>query len=191
MKANRRPRDKHPMFRDDEQGVSEAVGYIITFGISTIVLVTSLQAFLVIQEHTRTVAIDRTVNEVAAQVAFAVDEALRAGATYPDASFSMTVTVPPDVSGEDYRIMLHQGYVWVVATNALQDESAGETRGRAQANFVKRAGVDVHCTNPAVTVQDGVCMVSSRETKVMIVYKDPDGTTGPLNAGVYFERENA
>lgn len=193
MRANRRALEHPRRFGKDEQGVSEAVGYIITFGISTIVLVTSLQAFLVIQRHTNDIAIDRAVHEVSAQVAFAVDEALRAGSTYPDANFAMSLTIPREVAGGTYTISLHEDHVWVEATDALPEEHTPdgeklETRGRARADYVQRAGAESLCKLPTTEIPDGVCRIQSHEGELVITFADPDGVAGPLTPGVYIKR---
>lgn len=187
MKANRAFRDHSRRFGDDERGVSEAVGYIITFGISTIVLVTSLQAFMVIQGHTDSIAMDRTVEEVSAHVALAVEEALRAGSNYPDASFSMAVTVPREVNGITYRIDLYQDEVWVTSVDAQEvivNSERVESQGARKASFVQRSGTEVLCTNPNTLIDGGTCSIPSGEGSLTIVYRDP----GTGSRGVYIER---
>lgn len=188
MKANRAMREDARRFGNDERGVSEAIGYIITFGISTIVLVTSLQAFMVIQGHTSSIAVDRAVEEVATHVAFAMEEALRAGSKYPEATFSMTISVPPDVNGVVYRVQLYREEVWVTSVDAQEvivNSERVESQGASKAEFVQRAGVSVLCDNPSTVILGGTCDVHSRERSITIVYKDPGDGKGP---GVYIDR---
>lgn len=195
MKANRQAAElrlsrQAPVwsFAADERGVSEAVGYIITFGVSTVILVTSLQTFSVISEQTNTMAVDSALRDIGAQLAFAVEEALRAGATYPDAVFSMTVDVPRDINGQGYHVQMTQTEVWVVAR-----ESAAETTeiatgerlnatGRYHLTFITRADAVTLCTETPPTIPDGTCIVNSEEGEITVVFDRPAG----FGRGAYF-----
>ncbi len=190
MKANATPRKAQRRFASDERGVSEAIGYVITFGISTIILVTSLHTFNSIQDYTRDLAIDRGLRELGAQVAFAVEEAVRAGDTYPDTAFSMRIAIPRDIHGEGYRVYLNESHVWLVSleaqavTKGLAKEDL-DVRGRYHVPFVQRVDAEVLCTDVPPVIVGLACFVNSEEGELTVVYDDPDGGGGS-GAGVYF-----
>lgn len=190
MKANRAPRTAHGgrRFRDDERGVSEAVGYVITFGISTIILVTSLSTFTTIRDHTSTIAVDSALRDIATQVVFAVEEALRSGATYPDATFSMTIQIPEEIDGISYDVELHATRVAVIAREADAEKWVGgeplDVKGRYYLNFLQRAGSEVLCSHPnPPAIPGGACVISSGEGQITVVHDEPTG----FNRGVYLK----
>lgn len=183
MKANRAvrrapvPRRGHGQHRpgaprrflDDDAGVSEAVGYIITFGISTVILVTSLQAMTSIQHYTEDISRDRAADEVSAQVAFQVQQALKAGAKFPESQADFTIPVPREVAGSPFRIVLTNHTVYTNAT-VLQSARSVGALGTAETPLLNKSATKVLCNGPSTEITGGTCAILSSIGEITISY---------------------
>lgn len=187
MKANRAFRDPAPgiRFRDDESAVSEAIGYIITFGVSTIVLVASLSTFSTIRDYTTDLAIDRSLDEIGAQVSFAIGEAKRAGANYPGSAYHFTVTLPPDIDGVGYELYITDRDTLILEADAIATPDAKGALGTVTIDILSRSGVQTLCPARDTVIGDGRCWAVSGTGELVVTY----GTTtedGAAATGVYF-----
>lgn len=198
MKANRRARSTPAAVWDDQRGVSEVVGYMIAFGMSSIILVMSLSAFNMMRDHTGDLVADRSVAEVASRVSFAVEEGLQAGAQFPESEFSRTLRLPQLDNHRTYTVELEEGNVWVNATDAagaVKDEEGNDidTMGRANVTFAPRARAVVLCPGGETEFENGRCSVSSEELELIVKYGEPDPDCDPdvdTCKGVYFGRQD-
>ncbi len=190
MKANRHARSDPVGLWEDRRGVSEVVGYMIAFGMSSIILVMSLAAFNMMRDHTGDLVADRSVNEVANRVSFAVDEALQAGAQFPESEFSRSLRLPQLDNHESYTVEMGSENVWVNATDAASsvkdaDGNDIDTLGRANVSFIPRAKAVVLCSGGETQIPNGRCSVESGDGELVVKYGRPDEES---DRGVYFAR---
>ncbi|MBW3582620.1 MAG: hypothetical protein KY455_05920 [Euryarchaeota archaeon] len=192
MKANRAFRDPSPgiRFRDDESAVSEAIGYIITFGVSTIVLVASLSAFSTIRDYTTDLAIDRALDEVGAQVSFAIGEAKRAGANYPGSDYDFTVTLPRDIDGVGYELYITDRDKLVLEADSLATPDSKGALGTVVIDILSRAGVETLCPTRDTVLGDGRCWAVSGSGELVVTYGTTTDENGAAVTGVYFRTDS-
>lgn len=205
MKANRFARVEGRGFRDDERGVSEVVGYMIAFGMSSIILVMSLAAFNMMRDHTGDMVADRSVKEVANRVSFGVEEALQAGSQFPESEFERKLRLPQLDNHGSYTVELSSEQIRVFTKDAGppvfdEDDNEIESMGRAIVSFPPRANAHVLCLDADTSMENGRCSVSSEEGELIIVYGEPhtectaDDVEDDPNIvacrGVYFGRQS-
>jgi len=92
----------------DERGVSEVIGYLLIFGILSIVLVLSMVAFNVLHDRAEDNVVRLQAGSVAQRVAAsAVDAALFAESHDPDTStYIHPLGLPEDLEGHGYHVHL-------------------------------------------------------------------------------------
>ncbi len=198
MKANRQARHNRSggSFMDDERGVSEIVGYMIAFAMGSVILVLSLTGFNAMRDYSGDMVADRTVNEVALRISFAVDESLQSGAQHPVSEFSREIRLPEKVSGNTFGVELGPKNVWVNTTDAgpvVKDGDGNdlETMGRANVTFIPRAPpTRVLCGQSDTDTsnwEEGGCTGFSGDAKLIVKYGRPDPAEPDLQ-GVYLVR---
>jgi type II secretory pathway pseudopilin PulG len=107
--AARRPGPKRAL-RGDSEGVSEVVGYLLVFGILSIVLVLSMSAFSVGQEAAQGRAVQLRAESAAARVAgVVVQTAILAEQQGTGAAVAYEVDLPTDLEGASYTVSLEAG----------------------------------------------------------------------------------
>lgn len=103
---SRRPRRA---LRGDREGVTEVVGYLLVFGILSVVLVLSLSAFTVAQEAARGRVVELRAESAAARVAgVVVQVALLAEQQGSGTVVAFSVDLPGQLEGRDYRVHLDE-----------------------------------------------------------------------------------
>lgn len=110
MKA--RPR----ALRDAEQAVSEVIGYILMFFLSSAILMLSLQAFLYSRHTTEDLRTANEIKIVAERLAAEVGQAGIVASDMPDAIYE-TVVKLPDLNGQSYYVNASGGQIWVNTTD--------------------------------------------------------------------------
>ncbi len=94
----------------DESAVSEVVGYILIFGILSMVLILSMVAFGAVQDRAEARVVLLQADSAAERVASAtVDAALFAETYGASANFSQAVLLPDDLEGRAYTVTLEAG----------------------------------------------------------------------------------
>lgn len=93
--------------RGDGQGVSEVIGYLLVFGILSIVLVLSMAAFATGQEAAQARAVQLRAESAAARVAgVVVQAAILAEQQGTSAALAYGVDLPEQFEGRDYTVRL-------------------------------------------------------------------------------------
>ncbi len=100
-------RDPATRWRGDDLGVSEVIGYTLTFGIISAVLGLSILAFGEAQETTTEAVVEARAESVAQRVAgVLVDAALFAERHGSDSAFRVEVVLPELLEGRSYTVHL-------------------------------------------------------------------------------------
>lgn len=93
--------------RGDSEGAAEVVGYLLVFGILSIVLVLSMSAFTVAQETARSRVVSLRAESAAARVAgVVVQTALLAEQQGTSAAVAYRVDLPQQLEGLDYTVSI-------------------------------------------------------------------------------------
>lgn len=105
--ASRSLRDS-PNLPDDERGVSEVIGYILVFGILSMILILAMVAFSVIHGRAESAVVAVEGQSVAQRVASSVVNAALFAERYPgsDASYLQALDLPAQLEGNDYTVQL-------------------------------------------------------------------------------------
>lgn len=109
-----RPRPR--ALRACEQAVTEVVGYVLMFFLSSAVLILSLQAFLQSRDSTTDLAMASEVRLLADRVAQEVLQAGIAAQDLPNATYEGVVRLPT-LGGLAYRVNASGDRVWVNSTD--------------------------------------------------------------------------
>lgn len=88
--------------RDD--AVSEIVGFILTFALSAVFLIISLQSFHAAQENSDAVVTAVELKAIADRVAGRVVEAGLVASEFPNATVRLTENLPKDLNGHPYVV---------------------------------------------------------------------------------------
>lgn len=97
------------LFARDDSGVSEVVGYILTFALSAIILLISVQSFTLARSNSDSVIMAVELKSLATRVSSRVIEAGLVSHEFPDATYSVTIQIPKDLHGVPYYIEAYQG----------------------------------------------------------------------------------
>lgn len=101
-------------FRRDDRGVNEVVGYILTFALSAIILLISVQSFTVARQNSDSVVTAVELKAIANRVAARVVEAAQLSEEFPNATYSVTLNIPQDLNGHPYYVELDENRVLAV-----------------------------------------------------------------------------
>ncbi len=88
----------------DDRGVTEVIGYILTFALSAIILLISVQSFTVARENSDAVTTAVELKAIASRVATHVVEAGLISQEFPNSTYDVTINVPQDLNGHGYTI---------------------------------------------------------------------------------------
>ncbi|MFA5945182.1 MAG: hypothetical protein WC876_12030 [Candidatus Thermoplasmatota archaeon] len=101
--------DPKRVLRGDSEGVSEVIGYLLTFGILSMVLVLAMSAFSVGQEAAVGRAVELRAESAAARVAgVVVQTAVLAEQQGTGISVAYLVDLPQQLEGRDYTVRLER-----------------------------------------------------------------------------------
>lgn len=175
-------RSRH--LRRDDEGVSEVVGYLLVFGILSIVLVLSMSAFAIGQEAAQGRAIELRAESAAARVAGVVVQTAvlweQQGTGFVVAYF---VDLPEQLEGREYVVRLEPA----TAGNAA-DCTSGAHPDQV---CVKVASIGLTVTAPvfsAAAPNDlSICRSEAVGGALYVRINAPIGHTGAGHAGVHAE----
>lgn len=118
-----RPPGPRTGFAADEAAVSPVIGYILTFAITSgllVVIVTSTAGMLDERHHA---AARVQFIDLAHRVANAAEEAIYIVDANPDADYRKRLPLPEDIRGFHYVIKVDDGNVWINATRPTEIEA--------------------------------------------------------------------
>lgn len=154
---------RRPSLRQDESGVSEVVGFILTFGIISTILLLSMLAFIGIQDTVQESIVDQRARSASQRVAaVAVDAALLAETYGSETNFTHRLALPDSFEGYSYTI------------HTEPEDGTIEDRVRVQ---VPGLGIDVHAIlfSAGAPADFSVCSSSVSGGTVLIRFdEDPD-----------------
>lgn len=91
----------------DEQAVSEVVGYVLIFGILSMILILSMLAFAAVQERAEKAVVAIEGESIAQRVASVVVNAALFAERHPtDSTYLQPLDLPVDLEGNSYSIVL-------------------------------------------------------------------------------------
>jgi hypothetical protein len=99
-----------------EQAVSEVVGYILMFFLSSAILLLSLQAFLTSRDASTNLQAANELRLVANRVAQEVQQAGVVAAQLPNSTYEVTIPLPT-LSGIPYYVEANHSKVWANTTD--------------------------------------------------------------------------
>ena len=134
--------------RDD--GVSEVLGFILSFALSAVFLMIALNSFYAAKTNTEAVVSAVELRAIADRVASRVIEAGLMGQEFPNATYNVTVAVPMDLNGVPYYVDATAATIYVNATTEEVRATASTLRLDAVAGF--QVSGRVHSSNAHVTV---------------------------------------
>ena len=107
----------------DKRGISNVLGYLLSFSVAAIVMVSSvIMTTNIINDRTVAVA-DLQAQSVANKVADAIVESIVVGQSTPGADYKRTLDIPLDIAGRSYYIEVTNTMVYVNTTDGLVSES--------------------------------------------------------------------
>jgi hypothetical protein len=191
-----RPAPARRILRRDDEGVSEVVGYILIFGILSVVLVLSMVAFNAAHSVARERAVQLRAESAAARVAGVVVQtailAEQESGSSPEVAYR--IDLPDDLEGEAYELFLDPACTVAatcrdppacVATDELcclpPDDCTYPDRVRV---LVPGIGLDpivapLFSAGAATTVN--LCQSSAVGGTIAVHYELVDGTTTPTH----------
>lgn len=88
----------------DDAGVSEVIGFVLSFALSAVFLMISLNTFFLAKSNSDDVVSGAELKVIADRVASRVVEAGLIGAEFDSATVNMTLDIPQDLNGHPYYI---------------------------------------------------------------------------------------
>jgi len=108
----------------NKKGVSNVLGYLLSFSIASIVMVSAVVITTgIINNRTATVA-ELQAQSIANKVADALVEAFAVDQSMPDADYTKTLDLPVDIAGRSYYIEVTDKAVYVNTTDDLVSKSS-------------------------------------------------------------------
>lgn len=96
-----RPRRR---FGRNDEAVTEVIGFVLSFALSAVFLMISLNTFFVARTNSDDVVTAAELKTIADRVASRVVEAGLIGAEFPNATLNVTLDIPQDLNGHLYYI---------------------------------------------------------------------------------------
>lgn len=96
-----------PLSRRDD-AASEIMGYIMMFALSAGVLVISLQSFSVAKESSEELVASSEMQAIANRVAARLVEVSKVAEEFPNATYNVTLRVPEQIQGRNYRVHVNE-----------------------------------------------------------------------------------
>lgn len=124
-------RNSRPSLCADEGAVQEVVGFILMFALSSVILLISVQSFMGAKESSEEVLAGVELKAIATRVSSRLVDAGIVAQDFPDATFTVTLSVPRQVAGYEYEVEARPSEV--VVTSLEGGLSARATTFRLEA----------------------------------------------------------
>lgn len=173
------------VLRSDDAGVSEVVGFLLTFAILSILLVGSMIAFNVAQERAEERTVGLQMESVAARVAgLIVQTSLLAEQQGASTALAYTVDLPPELEGRAYEVRVEAAGR---PTGCDPDDDSvaetGETAAADQVCVVVK-GLDLGSEAPlfsaAAPTNVKICSTNVGGGEILVRYDVPGSATPPV-----------
>ena len=104
-------------FSRDEGGVSEVVGFILSFAISAVFLMISLNTFFLARANSDDVVTAAELKTIADRVAARIVEAGFVGQEFPNATLNITINLPQDLNGHPFIVEARSHAIYANTTD--------------------------------------------------------------------------
>lgn len=118
-----------------DEGVSEVLGFILSFALSAVFLMIALNSFYAAKNNTEAVVSAVELRAIADRVASRIVEAGLIGQEFPNATYNVTIPVPTDLQGVGYYVEATAATVYVNATTEEVRATASTLRLDAVSGF--------------------------------------------------------
>lgn len=123
------------MRRSNDEGVSEVLGFILSFALSAVFLMIALNSFYAAKGNTEAVVNAVELRAIADRVSARVVEAALIGQEFPNATYNVTIAVPTDLNGLPYYVEATASTIYVNASGGQLSASASTLRLDAVTGF--------------------------------------------------------
>lgn len=120
----------------DDRGVSEVLGFILSFALSAVFLMIALTSFYAAKSNTEAVVSAVELRAIADRVSARVVEAGLIGQEFPNATYNVTIPIPTDLSGVPYYVNATASAIYVNASTGELSAHASTLRLDAVTGFV-------------------------------------------------------
>ncbi len=117
-------RTGRPLLRRDDRGVSEVIGFVLSFALSAIFLLIAMNSFWAAKDNTDGVVTAVELKTIANRVAARVVEAGITAQEFPNATLHLTVALPQELNGHLYYVEATPSMVYVRSTDGAFSASA-------------------------------------------------------------------
>lgn len=90
--------------RRDDEGISEVIGFVLSFAISAVFLMISLNTFFVAQNNSDDVVTAAELKSIAERVSARMVEAALLGQEFENVTLNLTVSIPQSLNGHPFYI---------------------------------------------------------------------------------------
>lgn len=148
----RNPNPRHPRaMARREEAVSEILGYILMFALSSVILVVSLQSFTSAKQGSEDIVSSVEMRSLADRVSARLLEASKVAQEFPNATYNITLRVPTTIGGETYRVSTTSTLVTVETLNGGTRATASTYKLDAIPDL--RVGGAVYSSDGHITVR--------------------------------------
>lgn len=112
------------LFQRDDSGVSELIGFILSFALSAVFLLIALGSFYTARENTDAVVTGVELKTIANRVAEHIVEAGLVSQEFPNATLNVTVALPQDLNGHPYYVEATPSAIYANTTDGTLSAQA-------------------------------------------------------------------
>lgn len=102
---------------EDDRGISEVLGFILSFALSAIFLMIAMSSFYAARNNTDGIVAASELRSVADRVATRLVEAGLVGQEFSNATINLTISIPQDINGHPYQVVAKNTGIWVNTTD--------------------------------------------------------------------------
>ena len=110
--------------RTNNKGVSQVIGFVLTFAIISMVTTSTIYTVSVLVERRNKVASELIAQDIVNYVVNAIMECTATRQTYPNANYSKMIEIPTTISGRYYYIEAAGSVVYLNATDGYVREKS-------------------------------------------------------------------
>lgn len=108
----------------DDTGVSEVIGFVLSFALSAIFLLIAMNSFWVAKDNTDGVVTAVELKTIANRVAARIVEAGLSSQEFPNATLNVTIPLPQDLNGRGFYVEARAWAVYVNSTDGTLSATA-------------------------------------------------------------------
>lgn len=113
-----------PRFGSDDRAVSEVIGFVLSFALSAVFLMISLNTFFVAKNNSDDVVTGAELKTIADRVASRIVEAGLIGQEFPNSTLNLTLNIPSSLNSHSYYIEARTHGVYANVTDGALSASS-------------------------------------------------------------------